>query len=191
MKERYFTQQAIVTEYPDTDMVVGTYEAPNGRPYAIAYQGKSSRPYFHYRFRDEESRAQYIARAVANRTTYLKRKAQRKADEAKARKLAAVQVAVGDIFVYSWGWEQTNVSFYEVVEKRGASTVILREIGAERTETGRLCGEAVPCPGQFLDPSEPLTKRIAATSTSSPCFSMDYGIASKWSGTPVYWSCYA
>lgn len=38
------------------------------------------------------------------------------------------EVTVGTIFSESWGWEQTNVNFYEVVS-RTEKMVTIREIG--------------------------------------------------------------
>ncbi|MCH7081146.1 hypothetical protein CI715_01990 [Shigella sonnei] len=39
-------------------------------------------------------------------------------------------VSVGDIFVSSWGYEQTNVTFYQVLSVHGKKTVTVREIRA-------------------------------------------------------------
>lgn len=38
------------------------------------------------------------------------------------------EVSVGDVFASSWGYEQTNVSFYQVVSVHGKKTVMVREI---------------------------------------------------------------
>lgn len=37
-------------------------------------------------------------------------------------------VSVNDVFVSSWGWEQTNVNFYQVISIHGKKTVVIREI---------------------------------------------------------------
>ncbi|HCB5058448.1 TPA: hypothetical protein M0F96_004014 [Salmonella enterica subsp. enterica serovar Paratyphi C] len=44
-------------------------------------------------------------------------------------------VSVGDIFVASWGYEQTNVSFYQVISLHGKTTVTVREICANTQHT--------------------------------------------------------
>ena len=36
-------------------------------------------------------------------------------------------VSVGDVFVSSWGYEQTNVTFYQVLSVHGKKTVTVRE----------------------------------------------------------------
>lgn len=66
--------------------------------------------------------------AEANR-----RKEERKVARAAAKVVALETVKEGDIYVASWGWEQTNIDAYQVVAKKGA-TVTLREIGLESIE---------------------------------------------------------
>ncbi|EIE8009597.1 hypothetical protein LDW55_003780, partial [Escherichia coli] len=39
-------------------------------------------------------------------------------------------VSVGDVFVSSWGYEQTNVNFYQVISVHGKKTVTVQEIRA-------------------------------------------------------------
>ena len=60
-------------------------------------------------------------------------KEERKIARAAARVTALETVKEGDIYVASWGWEQTNIDAYQVVAKKGA-TVTLREIGLESVE---------------------------------------------------------
>jgi hypothetical protein len=40
-------------------------------------------------------------------------------------------VLIGDIFCCSWGWEQTNVYYYQVIALRGKKTLTVHEISAE------------------------------------------------------------
>ena len=39
---------------------------------------------------------------------------------------------IGSILYTSWGYEQTNIDFYQVIELIGTSTVVLREIAQEK-----------------------------------------------------------
>ncbi|EEW8141382.1 hypothetical protein FSF79_025435 [Escherichia coli] len=39
-------------------------------------------------------------------------------------------VSVGDVFVSSWGYEQTNVNFYQVISVHGKKTVTVQEVRA-------------------------------------------------------------
>lgn len=46
----------------------------------------------------------------------------------KAEKTNKYGVEVGDIFSSSWGWEQTNVDFFQVIEIVGETSVRVREV---------------------------------------------------------------
>lgn len=45
-------------------------------------------------------------------------------------------VSVNDVFVSSWGWEQTNVNFYQVISTHGKKTVVVREVRATSDSDG-------------------------------------------------------
>jgi hypothetical protein len=94
---------------------------------------------------------------------------------------------VGDLLSYSWGYEQTNVDFFEVVGLT-AKTVTLREVERRVTENGFMCGTSVPVPGAYR--GEPMRKKVGGT-PDAPRVSMDYGSARKWDGKPERCSWYA
>ena len=52
-------------------------------------------------------------------------------------------VNVGDIYVCSWGYDQTNIDFYMVVEVLKSSVKVV-SIGEHRTYTGPMQGTCVP-----------------------------------------------
>ena len=49
-------------------------------------------------------------------------------------------VHVGDILYSEWGYEQTNIDFFQVVGLRGKHTLILRELCAASGEDSRMTG---------------------------------------------------
>lgn len=51
-------------------------------------------------------------------------------------------VKVGDIFSCSWGWEQTNVNFFQVVALAGKTSVRLREVYPEIIKEEAVSGMA-------------------------------------------------
>ena len=73
--------------------------------------------------------------------------------------LYAHQIVRGDIFVCSWGYDQTNVDFYQVV-KRTPKTVTVRQVAAETLSDGPLTmtGKARAIPGQFI--GEPMRRKM-------------------------------
>lgn len=60
--------------------------------------------------------------------------AQKPAKSKKATATPNHSVKVGDLFYTSWGYEQTNVNFFQVVELVGASSVRVREVSPELIE---------------------------------------------------------
>jgi len=54
----------------------------------------------------------------------------------------------GDVIYNSWGYEQTNIDFYEVI-RATAKTVLLREIEGKTTASGFMSGYIVPAPGAY------------------------------------------
>ena len=61
-------------------------------------------------------------------------------------------VRVGDIFCASWGYEQTNVNFYEVVALKGKKTAVVREIAGECIGGFAYQGKKRACRGAYIGP---------------------------------------
>lgn len=114
---------------------------------------------FCYRFKTAERMYQYCEGYLAGIEEAAARKEERKVARAAARKEAQENVKKGDIFVASWGWEQTNVDAYQVVEKKGA-TVTLREVALETVKgsEGYMSDRVRPVLNHFV--GEAFTKRI-------------------------------
>ncbi|HAV2297637.1 TPA: hypothetical protein JHK52_004060 [Citrobacter koseri] len=58
-------------------------------------------------------------------------------------------VSVGDVFASSWGYEQTNVSFYQVISTHGKKTITVREIRAATQFTDSMTGYKTPVIDDF------------------------------------------
>ena len=82
---------------------------------------------FNFSFRSEKRMFEHCADYLKSLARAEEFKAERKAKRAAERAESVANVKEGDIYVASWGWEQTNVDAYQVVAKKGA-TVTLREI---------------------------------------------------------------
>ena len=55
--------------------------------------------------------------------------------------LPVASVKVGDIFAADWGYEQTQTSWFKVVEVKAASAVLVR-LSETRKYDGPMCGKA-------------------------------------------------
>lgn len=96
-------------------------------------------------------------------------------------------VNVGDIYVCSWGYEQTNVDYYKVMSVKN-KTVTLAAIGENRNYTGSMIGTVTPNQNNISDTH--ITKRIQYTN-NKPYFKMsNYSYAYPWNGKPNCFSEY-
>lgn len=80
-----------------------------------------------YMYESEEDRQIKNNLFIEKQINKLKEKAQEK-EAAKAKKIEmSKKIEIGTILYSSWGYDQTNVDFYQVVEKKGLK-VVIREI---------------------------------------------------------------
>jgi len=164
-----------------TDAAIWTYETA-GVPYAIGFHGKAAKPDFHHRFRSTERRAEHIA-------GYLEGRKQRAAAmaEQKTKRQAPHTLKIGDVLVCSWGYDQTNIDYYQVTRVPGAQTVEIRKIAAKSgPEEGFMTAYCTADRDNFV--GEPMIKRA----NSSNCVRIaSYACASPWDGRRDRYSWYA
>ena len=106
---------------------------------------------FNYSFGTVERMYEYCAQYLKNLQETARRKEERKVARAVAKAAALESVKEGDIYVASWGWEQTNIDDYQVVAKKGA-TVTLREIAVASIEGSEsfMSDRVVPVKNEFI-----------------------------------------
>lgn len=85
-----------------------------------------------YGYATEENVRHAISTAEGNATTETA-KTEKKPAKA-AEKINKYGVKIGDIFEASWGYEQTNVNFFQVVALVGETSVRVREVYLPRIE---------------------------------------------------------
>jgi len=88
-------------------------------------------------------------------------------------------VNIGDIYVCSWGYDQTNIDYYKVTNVKN-KTVNLVSIGQKRNYTGHMQGECVPDPS--VVGNKIYTKRIIDNGNSVSFKMTSYSWAYKWNG---------
>ena len=160
-EQRDQARRALIATNDLTNVIRGSNEAfaifhytnAAGAPCAVAFRGKAIKPTFRYRFRSAELRAAHCNEWVQAQEAAQSRQAARRA-ECNAPHV----LAVGDVLMSMWGYEQTNVDYYQVIELHGRTQVTLREIAKRREETGSMQGDCVPIPGQFI--GEPSRRRV-------------------------------
>jgi hypothetical protein len=165
------------------DLEVYYYASGSARPGAIVFAGKAQKPLWHHTFFSAEARDRKVAETIASRRRLRKYKEEKVA----AKKAFKHDVKVGDIFDTNWGYDQTNVEFFEVIEVRGAD-VIVREIAQQSVAGPKqpyMTDKVVGVPGNFIG------KPIRVRPQHGGGMKIEGHYASKWNGSPQYTSSYA
>lgn len=195
--ERY-VPQGYELSYNDDDLNIQVYFNDTNGCYGLCFVGKAKKATWHYRFKSADQRNQEVERTFKRVQEVANYKA-----EQKAKKLAASAnhgVVVGDVFRCSWGYDQTNIDYYEVIAVSGKTATVCA-IGRLSESDGYLQGNCVPAPGKFI--GKPFKKLIQKYSETSDAhfkvnsFSHAYKIepVAVIAGKPIYqqshWTAYA
>lgn len=157
-----------------TDLEIWVWDA-HDRFYAIAFHGKAGKPLGHFAFRSDDNRMKWLKEIIESR----KYVAGEKTKRLEERRSYQHDFKVGDIFVTSWGYDQTNVNFYEVTEVRGKD-LIVRAIASRTVDENKNITHVVPAPGVFTGP--PMRVRPQQGDYAR----IDDHYAKKWDGKPEY-----
>jgi hypothetical protein len=108
--------------------------------------------------------------------------------EKKKSKIVATEeqplVKAGDIFYNSWGYDQTNIDWYQVVSlTKSGKSVKVRPIAGKMKETGFMSGITVPQKGKFSGSA--ITKKIGINN-GEVFLKFPHGWTSKWDGKPKH-----
>ena len=152
------------TEIKDTESDAVVYLSERHLLISMGFSGKAQKPAFHCSFRSEEHRTRHVDEFFRARRASLKFKAERKAERVSEGR----GLEVGDVLRASWGYDQTNIDYYEVTALIGKRMVEVREIGCEHVEyTGYMTGKSVPKPGAFIGEARRLMARKGSVKVSS------------------------
>lgn len=145
---RYIPENAKEIKKDGVDAVAYTYESA-GALYALGYSGRRSTAAFHHRYGSEQHRADAIARFFQGVEAHARYKQEHKQRQQAMKAEFLAKIEVGSLFATCWGYDQTNVEWYEITSVKG-STVRLRQIAAQVSETGYMSGSTKPVKGAFI-----------------------------------------
>jgi hypothetical protein len=166
---------------------------------AIFYTGKSSKCLWHLRFGDAET----MHKRIKIYAETWNRRQNEKLERLAAQKIlqqsfnAADHFAVGDVVVNTWGYEQTNVDFYQVIEvtakKIKVQEIMSKEVEGSMYAHGMAC-ELLPSVGNFLEKKLLLSLKASANAegeiSAIICNPESYYYFRKFTGKPEYCSWY-
>jgi hypothetical protein len=147
----------------------------------------------HYSFRRTD-----VSRSIMDMNMFVDKFIDTKTKEeaAKTAKKQALQNArkefvnpykVGQILYHSWGYDQTNVDFYQVIEAKG-KTIVVREVAQDRTETGFMSGQTMPIKDEFIGEA---IKKVIQVRMYNDKVSTYVNDMWDWDGHSIGWSSYA
>ena len=166
--------------WDDQDLGIQVYYKESPTISGLCFVGRAVNPTWHYRFKDGQQRINEVTRTFKNVAERAEYKAARKAKAAEAS--ANHGVKVGDVFRSSWGYDQTNVDYYQVVAV-GNKTATFCKIAQLSESDGFLQGNCVPAPNQFI--GKPFKKLIQKSSTESSAYIKIYSFANAYKIEPV------
>lgn len=142
---------------------------------------------------DRETIRAALERFINKREEIIRRREERTAAKRKARAEFENPYKPGNFLYSHWGYDQTNIEFYQVLEVRPTSLKI-REVCQGREDTGWAQGNCWPVPNDFTERSEEkwVTIQIAKNGQHH-IVSPDYDCSDLYlyDGRPKYWSSYA
>jgi len=145
-REFYIPAGAMKVADKNSDAIAYVFTNPKGKPAAMVFYGKQAKPIWHYYFATPEKRETSIKNQFANRQAEMACKAKYRAERAEK----GAGLVVDDILVCSWGYDQTNIDYYQVTGVQGKNAVTICQIAAHAIETGNMTGECVPQSGRFI-----------------------------------------
>jgi len=183
---RHIPDGAVAVRDKQSDAVAYLWTDKLGRLCVKGYHGKLTKPLYNYLCPNAARRERAVREHFESRRASLAAKAKRAAEDAAAR-AKGHGCEVGSIFVCSWGYEQTNIDWYQVVELRGKSTVVIRQIhsaDASNGNEGWAQGKSIPAIDHFK--GDAMVKRIARGRIAIESYASAY----LWDGRPRHWTAY-
>lgn len=163
-----------------------------GALYALVFRGSAFKAEWYYRFRNEAERTARIDRFFESVVSWNAEMVKRR----EARKVEPRGLEVGDVLRASWGYDQTNVDYYEVTSLVGDRMVEVREIGADsREDRGWMRGSSVPMPGRYKGDAMVRAARNGAVRIDSVRYASKVAPIAEVAGKKLYepseWTAYA
>lgn len=162
------------------------------------FKGKALKPFYNYYIPGSWERRQKKWDEI-RRSHLLELDAERKEKEAvaKLRKLWRNPYKTGDILYTSWGYEQTNIDFYQAV-KVNRKSLVLKPIGCLIESRDHMTGCKTPAMGDFQGGE--FTARITFRNFTDSDGEIIHSVINKricahsgfnfWHGNPVSYSNY-
>jgi hypothetical protein len=172
---RYIPANAETRDFPAAVVVAYCFESKNGPAY-VAYKGRQGKPARFFAFVSLDRRDRHLSNYIDQQTEFEALK--------WTRRQTGHGLIVGDIVFSTWGYEQTNVDFFEVLRVPTDLSAVVRQIESETIEDkpGSMTGKTTAKPGQFVAVAKSETRRACGVHVLNG--GKMRGQLQKWDGTP-------
>jgi hypothetical protein len=138
--------------------------------YAI-WEGKKYKAVAQYSISRPNEVKEAVERCVSRHYAAVQRKAERIAEDKRRKDAYADSIKVGDLFLTSWGYDQTNLDFYKVTRRVSKYRVEIVGVAQRFDEAyGSQSGKFFPVPSE-----ERGEKRIVSITSSGIKIGRQYG----------------
>lgn len=178
-----FLPGGTVYRFKDVPLIVKAKDdAERRRYYAVAWKGKARRPLWNFYFKSPEERE----RKVQNTYDAIKAKQEHKQKRRQEQRnvKAGDYYAVMDVIENTWGYDQTNVDFYQVIEVKPKSLKLQQIASKSNDHGGPYGGLCAPARGEFI--GKPFLKKVQ----ENGYINFRHGGAKKRNGKPQRCSSY-
>tara|TARA_S200000501_G_scaffold145391_1_gene137274 strand:+ start:182 stop:781 length:600 start_codon:yes stop_codon:yes gene_type:complete len=165
-----------LTKIPDDEVLVLKNE---NKLIAVAWSGKRSKYDWYFRFRDKKQMDKYISDYFCKLEDKARLKIESKEQKKKDKLEFFDSIQIGDIFVDSWGYDQTQNEFYKVTKKLKASIKVVK-IGSKTVAnyTSALLVEPVP--------DAVISEEITKVPQDGYIATRSFSCALPWNGKPLH-----
>lgn len=151
----------LIEKYESLGFHLNAQESPMVVAYCVRKVSKArfKKPLFNYRFRTAERMAEFCMEWIEKVERNINAEKARKEQKKIAQQNMNHNYKVGQFLYNSWGYDQTNINFYQIVGVKEKS-IILQEVcknivaGSE----GFMCANVQPVENAFI--GEPILKKV-------------------------------
>lgn len=158
----------------------------------ILWNGRKTVPSHHCRFHKETERTHFLSLQLNIAKTHHDQKMALRIK----RSSFVPALTPGQIFICSWGWEQTNIDFYQIIDLPSQCYAVVQRIAHQKlpsNQTDMSC-YVIAMKDHFISAKQHKV-RISINSRDSSCYFKTPDLSNAYSrpydGRPVYMSSYA
>jgi hypothetical protein len=181
---RYFPKNCIIKEYPNFNNAIIGIQNFNNKIFIIAYQGKKRQHDFYYEIKENEIEL-CIQKFINNIKAWQDVKKERKVKYKSEAINFKNSLKIGTILYSSWGYDQTNIDFYQVITINGFKVTIKEIHKSKEYDNYGMSGKCKPLPNNFIN------DKIITCIIRNDYLRIGHQSASLWEGRELYFSEYA